>query len=299
MNDQVKGHLACLASYSIFGLNIVLCKDIANSAVLTPYALYLIRTIGAMALFWGTSLFFPKEKVAMPDMIQIGVASFIGMFITQLSFLLAIPQVTAIDTSVLSSVAPIWTMFIAAVVLKEPLTWQKAGGVFLSFSGILLLIFNSVTSSNGVEVSTPWGLFLIFVNGFSFAIYLGVFRPLIARYSVVTFMKWMFTYATLFCLPLGASDLLNTPYAQLGGIVGWEVAYVVLFATFIAYYLIPLGQKFLRPTLVSLYYYVQPIMAVFISITLGLDSLSWQKMLAIVLVFVGVGVVNNSRAKKN
>ena len=68
---NLKGHLALLAAYTIFGVNIVLTKDISNSAVVSPIALFTLRAIGASALFWLISLFTPKEKVPIKDLIQI------------------------------------------------------------------------------------------------------------------------------------------------------------------------------------------------------------------------------------
>ena len=68
-----------------------------------------------------------------------------------------------------------------------------------------------------------------------------------------------------------------------------------MFATFLPYFLNPFGQKHIRPTLVSMYSYVQPIIATLISIILGMDLLTWQKILAAVMVFSGVYVVNRSR----
>src|SRR5574344_1702321 len=251
MNTKFIGHSACGATYTIFGLNIIMCKDIANSDIFTPYSLYLLRALGATILFWSVSLFMPKEKVEKKDMLKIILASLIGLFIPQMTFLVAITMVTSIDTSILSSFTPIMTMFVAAIVLKEPITWKKVGGVALSFAGVMLLIFGSVPSSNGIETSSPIGISLIILNCLSFALYLGAFRPLISEYNVITFMKWMFLYSTIISIPFCLPDMLHISYNQLSGILPWEVAYVIVFATFIAYFLIPIGQKYLRPTLVS------------------------------------------------
>ena len=295
--DKLKGHLASATTYTIFGLNIVMCKDIANCDLLSPYALYLLRAAGATALFWLISLMMPREHVSRADMSRILVASFVGLFIPQMTFLVAITMTTSIDTSILSSFSPIMTMFVAAIALKEPITWMKAGGVALSFAGVMLLIFNTMHSASGVETSSPWGIGLIVLNCLSFAIYLGVFRPLISRYSVVTFMKWMFLFSTAYCLPFCLSDTIHTSYSQFPTDIILEIIYVVLFATFIAYFLVPIGQKHIRPTLVSLYSYLQPIIAVVISICIGMDHLSWQKVVAIVCVFAGVAIVSRSRSR--
>ena len=304
MNKTVVGHAASFATYSIFGLNIAMCKDIANNDVLSPYALFLLRAGGATLLFWLVSLFMPKEHVSKADMKQIVLASFIGLFVPQMTFLVAITMTTSIDTSILSSLTPIMTMFMAAWFLKEPITWKKVTGVALSFVGVLVLILTSMQTGGSVTRTEPMGIVLLFVNCLSFAVYLGAFRPLISRYHVVTFMKWMFLYTLIICLPFCTSDairFLTTDAASLASAGGTslilEILYVVVFATFLAYFLIPIGQKHLRPTLVSIYSYVQPIFAVIISICVGLDVLSWPKVLAIVLVFAGVGIVNQSRAK--
>ena len=111
-------------------------------------------------------------------------------------------------------------------------------------------------------------------------------------------MKWMFLFSTLISVPFCFTDMLDVEYGKLTASLSWEVAYIIVFATFVAYFLIPIGQKYLRPTIVSLYSYLQPIVAVVISICVGLDRLSLDKVVSIVCVFAGVWLVNRSKARK-
>ncbi len=293
--DKLKGHLAIAAAYVIFGLNIVFCKDIATSGTVSPYVLFTLRALGASLLFWLLSAFLPKEKVERKDFPKIAAASLIGLFVPQMTFLMAITMSSAIDTALIGTLGPIFTMFFAFFFLKEPITGKKAGGVALSFAGILLLIFNSV-HQGGAASTSPLGVALLLLNSLSFSLYLGLFRPLISKYSVVTFMKWSFLVSLVVSLPVSARDLLSTDFAAIPVNVRWEIAYLIFFATVVAYYLIPYGQKFIRPTLVSIYSYLQPIIAAIVSILAGLDSLSWQKMLAAALVVGGVVLVGKSRS---
>lgn len=293
---NLKGHLALLAAYTIFGVNIVLTKDISNSAVVSPIALFTLRAIGASALFWLISLFTPKEKVPIKDLIQIALASIFGLFITQYTFLKGIMMATTIDASIIGTLGPIFTMFFAFIFVKEPITAKKAAGVGISFIGIIFLIFNSVHSHNGVEATQPLGFILLFLNSISFSLYLGAFRPLIQRYSVITFMKWMFLFSLLMSLPLSFEDLLHTDYAAIKLPQALEIGYLIFFATFVAYFLIPVGQKSVRPTIVAMYTYLQPILACLLSVIGGMDTMTWQKIVAIIMVFSGVAVVNRSRA---
>ena len=294
--SKLSGHLAVAIAYTIFGFNIIFCKDIANSHSISPSVLFSIRAIGASVLFWLLSFFLPKEKMAPKDILMTALASVLGLFLPQYSFLVATTMTTSIDLSVLGTLPPIFTMIFAAIFLKEPITAKKAGGVFLSLAGVLMLIFNSVTAHNGVEQTRPLGIVLMLLNGVSFGAYLGIFRPLISRYSVVTFMKWMFLFSLLISLPFSAKGFVTTDFAAITPSVVREIAFLVIFATFVSYFLIPVAQKRIRPTVISLYTYLQPMIATVFSIIIGMDSLTWQKVVAIVLVFAGVAFVNRSKA---
>ena len=290
------GHFACLMAYAIFGFNIIVCKDLTSGQLLSPLTIFCLRAMGAGAMFWLISLFLPKERVDKKDFLKIFAASMLGFFVCQLSFLAGIPYITPMDCSILASLSPIYTMGIAAVALKEPITWKKAGGVAISFIGIIYLILNNVTGT-GVAQTTPFGIVMLLINSLSFSLYLGIFKPLIGKYSVVTFMKWIFLFAFSVSFPFSATEIVSTQWSTFPSVQLAELAYLIICATFITYTLIPFGQKHIRPTLVSMYSYVQPIIAIAISIYIGMDTLTWQKVLAAMMVFGGVIIVSYSKSK--
>lgn len=294
-SDQLRGHLSIAAAYTIFGLNVVLCKDIANSQAVNPFVLFTLRAIGATAIFWLLSLFTPREKVQKGDLWQIALASFLGLFLTQTTFLVGITMATSIDCAIIGTLGPVFTMIFAFFFVGEPITGKKAGGVAVSLAGVLFLIFNSV-HAGGASATTPRGIVLLLMNSLTFSMYLGIFRPLISRYSVVTFMKWAFLFSLLMSLPLSAKGLVTTDYAAIPVNVRWEIGYLIVFATVIAYYLIPYGQKYLRPTLVSMYNYLSPVIATVVSIWTGMDVITWQKVVAATAIVGGVILVSKSRA---
>lgn len=292
--NRIGGHIACFAAYAIFGVNIITCKDLTSGNLISPITIFTLRAIGAGLIFWILSLFLPKEKVERKDYLKIFAAAFLGYFVTQLTFLVAIPEVTPMHCSIISSMSPIYTMFIAAFVLKEPLTWKKAAGVLISLCGILFLIFSNARGSAGASESSMKGIMLMFLNSLSFSLYLGIFKPVIAKYSVVTFMKWIFLFSALMAMPMSFREVISLSWTRIPAVQLWELGYLIVFATFISYFLIPVGQKRIRPTLVSMYSYIQPIIATVISIIIGMDILTWQKLLAAGLVFFGVFVVSRS-----
>jgi len=296
MNSKLVGHLACAAAYTIFGLNIVFCKDIANATVVSPEALFGMRMIAAAGIFWLISLFAKHEKVPFKDVCLMALAGIIGLVLPQYTFLKGITMASSIDCSIIGSLTPVWAMLFAAFFLKEPITGKKVLGVATSIAGALLLILTSLHFKGGLQSSTPAGMALLLANCFTFGAYLGIFRPLTQKYSIVTLMKWMFFFSMVVALPLSLKPIMSVDYAAVTPRITLEITYVIVMATFVAYFLIPAGQRRLRPTIVSMYTYLQPIIAVVVSIISGLDVMTWQKIVAIALVFAGVWIVNKSRA---
>ena len=292
------GHCAAFIAYAIFGFNIIVCKDLTSGGLSPPLGIFTLRSVFAGSLFWLVSLFQPKETIKKKDYIRIFAASMLGFMTCQVTFLVGIPHITPMDCSILTAMAPVYTMITAAIVIKEPITLKKSIGVAVSLAGVIYLIISRVSISEGAAESTPFGIFMIILNVLSFAMYLGIFKPLIAKYSVVTFMKWIFLFSACVSIPFSFKGLVNVDWTGIPKIQYAELAYLIICATFITYYLIPIAQKRIRPTLVSMYTYVQPIIAIAISIAIGMDTLTWQKLLATALVFGGVVIVNQSRAAK-
>ena len=296
--ESIFGHSAAFIAYAIFGFNIIICKDLTSDGLIPPLGIFTLRSLVAGSLFWIVSMFQPREQVERKDYIKIFAASMLGFLTCQVTFLVGIPHITPMDCSILTAMAPIYTMAVAAIAIKEPITFKKAGGVALSFAGIIYLIVSRVTAPGGTAESSPFGIFMIILNSLSFSMYLGIFKPLIAKYSAVTFMKWIFLFSALVVTPISLGGLIEVEWAAIPAKQYAELAYLIICATFITYFLIPLAQKRIRPTLISMYSYVQPIIAIAVSIAIGMDVLTWQKALATVLVFSGVVIVSRSRSAK-
>ena len=116
------------------------------------------------------------------------------------------------------------------------------------------------------------------------------------RYSGLTGNNGVFSWATLMLLPftfLHVREVVSQPIATK---TWWEVAYVVCIGTFLGYILTMIGQRTLRPTVVSVYNYVQPIVSVAASLLMGVGILKPTHALAVVLVFSGVWLVTKSKS---
>jgi drug/metabolite transporter (DMT)-like permease len=288
------GHIALSAAYIIFGFNIPIMKSVLMSGNISPVSLTFFRIGGATFLFWAASLFTRKEKVSRRDLLLLFGAAMAGIFFNQLLYGIGLSRTSPIDASVIVTVAPILTMILAAFFLKEPITWQKAIGVFIGASGALLLIFNNNQDRGGASLA---GNLLCILSTLTFVIYLTAFKNLIMRYSSVTLMKWMYLFAFICSIPVCLNDAIAIDYRSLPVKTWLEILYIVGLATFFSYLMIPIGQKFLRPTIVSMYNYVQPIVSSLVAVAIGMDVFGWTKGFATILVFAGVYVVTHSKSR--
>ena len=246
--DSIIGHLACFIAYAIFGFNIIVCKDLTSGHLISPLAIFCLRSIGAGGLFWLISAFMPGETIDRNDYTKIFAASMLGFFTCQITFLIGIPHITPMDCSILTAMSPIYTMAIAAIAIKEPISWQKAAGVAVSFAGIIYLIVSKTGNLGGASETTLFGIVMIVLNSLSFSMYLGIFKPLIGKYHVVTFMKWIFLFAFAVSAPFAGKEIVAIDWASIPRIQLAELAYLIVCATFITYFLIPIGQQRIRPT---------------------------------------------------
>ena len=292
-----EGHLSLFVAYVIFGLSAPIAKMAMSADGIDAQSLTFFRVTGACLLFWGASLFLPRERVSKKDLLLLLGASVFGIVLNQMSYITGLSKTSPVDASLIATLGPVVTMLISAAYLKEPISFKKVFGVLTGAAGVILLVLTGKHLLTGE--SHLVGNLLCLSSSLFFAIYLVVFRDLIRKYSPVTVMKWMFLFATLLCLPVCYNNIRTVDYAALRPATYAQIAYVVVGATFIAYFLLPIGQKRLRPTIVSMYNYIQPLVSAFVAVAMGLDAFGWDKAAATVLIFAGVYIVTQSRARQN
>lgn len=295
--EKWQGHIAILVCNLIFGLNTPTAKTLVPLWI-SPTALTLLRMSFAAILFWLIASFFKKEKVKSKDLFTIFFGALFGLVGAQLSFAQALLYTSPVNISLIAAMTPVVVMLMAALWLKEPITLKKAAGVITGAAGALLIIFHSSPIQQGSD--NMLGNLYSVINIITYGIYLIITRKVSSKYSAITLMKWMFLFSALISLPLGWHNLViakvfsaNTPID-----VCWRLAYIVVLATGVAYFLVPMALKRIRPTTVSMYNNIQPILASSIAILIGQDFFSWDKPMAALLVFTGVYLVTQSKSRE-
>lgn len=290
---QFTGHAAMFGANAMWGIMSPVSKMVMAGSIISPMVVTDCRVLGAAVLFWILSLFLKKDPVAPKDLLLLLLASQCAIVFNQGSFVFGVSLTSPIDASIITTSLPILTLIISAFYLKEPVTVRKIIGIIFGATGALLLVLGG--AKGGGNGSNIWGDLLIFAAQLSFSIYLVFFHGLIARYSPVTIMKWMFTGSSLSLLPFTFGDLIAIDWMALQWRYIAGIAFIVGCGTFLSYLLVSVGQKRLRPTIVSIYNYIQPMAASVVAIMWGMDTFTLMKTVAVAFVFTGVFLVTQNR----
>ncbi|WP_297059105.1 DMT family transporter [uncultured Duncaniella sp.] len=292
---NLKGHAAMLGANTMWGLMAPVAKMVMAAGIVSPLLMTSFRILGAALLFWTASLFVPDEKVPPRDLLLMAGAAMLGILFNQGCYVFGVGFTSPGEASIITTTMPLWVMVFAAFILGEPITLKKIGGIVLGATGALILVLGA--SKTGARGDNPTlGDILVLTAQISYALYLTFYRNFIKKYSVVTLMKWMFTFASVAILPVSIGTMASTSWGDFTPREIFGVGYVVFFATFLSYICVMVGQKNLRPTLVGMYNYVQPIVASCVGIWLGLDVVTFPKVVAVALIFTGVFLVTISKA---
>lgn len=298
LSQKQQGHLIMLVVMTVFGLNIPINKYLYSTGLLTPMAMTMLRMGFAAIAFWVVSLFTKKEKVDRRDLLILCIGGISGMLINQSLFAYGLGQTSSVDASIITTSGPLFAMILAAVLLKEPITFKKAGGVLLGGLGAIFLVYTSnqvVTPGQGSALA---GDIAVLSAQLFYAFYLVITRPLSTKYSPITMMKWMFLFAALINLPVSYDAVLTAQLFRQPDIMPYlMLSFTLLGATFFTYMMIPLAQRRIRPTTISMYNNMQPLIASGVAIYMGMDRFTFEKLLAAILIFGGVYLVTASKSR--
>ena len=230
------------------------------------------------------------------DLVKLFFAGIFGLVFNQCCYTIGLSITSPINASIVTTAMPIFAMILSALILKEPITGKKATGVLMGCSGALILILTSAAAVSSKVGDIRGDLLCLFAQ-FSFSLYLALFSPVVKRYSVFTVNKWMFLFASIIIVPFTFNHVAAIDWSYVPTLTWLEAGYVVLFGTYISYILTMIGQQTLRPTVVSIYNYVQPIVSVIVSVLTGIGVFRWSHAVAVILVFSGVWLVTKSKSR--
>ncbi|WOC41024.1 DMT family transporter [Polaribacter sp. HL-MS24] len=289
MNQRSIAILLVSIATLIYGVTFTIAKDVMPLYV-KPFGFILIRVFGATAIFWFIGLFVKKEKIEKADYKKILLAAVFGIALNMLAFFKGLSMTTPISASVMMVTSPIMVLLFSSFILKERIVKRKIIGVVMGLLGTIILITYGNNSDDTASNSTL-GNFLVFVNAASYGLYLVLVKNLISKYSPITFIKWFYLFGLILVLPFGWTEISEISWGTMPISILLKVGFVVVFTTCLTYLFNLYGLSKLKPTTVSVFIYLQPVIATIFALSVGSDTLSTTKLFATGIIFLGVYLV--------
>ena len=295
MDKRILALIAAIVATSIFGFNHTIAKELMPN-VLSPNALLYSRVLGAAICFWFVSLFTKREKVELKDFKLIIICAIFGMGLNMITALNGLYNSTPINSSIITTLAPIFIFLISVILLKEKISKRKYAGVFIGFIGTLtLILLNEKSLENAPNINL--GNFYLFINSISYALYFVLVKPLTEKYNMITITKWLFLFSIFINMPFGLVEFMQVEWVEINHTSFIKIFYVVFCTTFLVYLLNLYALKNLKATTVGMFIYLQPVIGILFAIYRGADKLTIPDISSVLLVFAGVYLVSKKTTK--
>lgn len=294
---MLRGHIYMFIATLMWGMMAPIGKDAMLHGI-SGLDMVGIRACGGALLFWLASAVTPHSeehtvRLGRKELLWLFGASLFAMVFNQCGFIIGLSITSPLNASIMTTIMPIITMGLAVLILKERVTRRKLCGLMLGCMGALTLI--TASAGGRREGGVLLGDLLCIGGQFSYAFYLTAFKDVISRHSAITCQKWMMLFAAIVVMPFALPSLMKVDWAGLSPVTYAETAFVVVGGTFMSFLCCTKAQQILRPTVVAMYNYVQPIVACTLSVIMGLGIFGYSHLIAVALVFTGVYLVNHDK----
>lgn len=270
----------------LYGINYSVLKVVIPEYA-GAFGFIAFRVTTAAAIFW--IFFLPKiEKVNWKnDGVRILLCTLTGIAVNQLLFYKGISLTSAVNGSIIMTLTPVLVLMWSGLILKERITGIKIAGIILGLVGAVVIIYQQ-----GAEIAGNWrGDVLVFLNGTSYALYLVLVKPLMAKYRPMTIVTWIFTLGIIFVWPVGFQEARNISFSSFPPHVWGSVAFAIIGVTVIVYFLNAWTLTKVNPSVVGAFIYLQPIFATGTAILFFSEVFLLKHMIASAFVFTGVWLV--------
>lgn len=293
LNLLVKSHLALLLCNIIWACdypfyNLVLSKYVAPIALVTA-------SLCAAALFSLVPLLWSKARpIARKDIkTMIGAALLIGV-IRKVLLMYGLSRTSPIDGSIIDTIVPLLVLVVSVLLRMDRFTKLKVAGLALGMAGAVAVVLTGISAAH--THSHLWGNILILLCACVTSLYMVWFKRLIAKYRITTVLRWLYCTAAIVALPFGLRAIIHTDYAAIAQHALFPTLFVLIVPTYLPNLMLNYALKTVQPTVSSIYTYLQPVLAIAMSVAMGLDKLHLDTVIFALVIFTGVALVLRSYA---
>ena len=289
--NRFKPHIALLICNIVWAMdypfyNIVLPRYVHPMAMVSG-------SLIATALFSLVPLLWQKaEKVEKADVRKlIGAALLIGV-LRKVFIMYGLSMTSPIDGSIIDTIVPLLVLLLSVLLGMDRFTKLKIAGLVLGMAGAVAVVLAGASSSH--QHSHLWGNVMILLCACVTSLYMVWFKRLIAKYRITTVLRWLYCVAAVAALSFGLKEIVHTDYTAIAKHALFPTLFVLTVPTYLPNLMLNYALKSVPATVSSIYTYLQPVLAIAISVGMGLDKLHADTVIFALVIFVGVGLVLRS-----
>lgn len=301
MSPRVLAHISLFIVALFYGANYLVAKGLMPDVV-GPSGFIVLRVTGAGILFWALYA-LNYERVERRDLVRLAFCGLTGVAMNQLFFFNGLSNTSPVNASIIMTSNPILVLIASAFILKTAITSRKIIGIVLGALGAITLLLLS-SADNSATVSWQGDL-MVFINAMAYGVYLVIVKPLMGKYKPITVVAWAFFFGWLVVVPVGISQASAIQWSELSTKHVMGIGYVIVCTTFLVYLLNIFALKHVMPTVVSVYIYLQPLLAAVFAFVYayygGEDftgDITWPRVLCALMIFVGVYLVSSVPSRR-
>lgn len=289
--DVIKAHLALLFCNIVWACDYPF-YNLLLGRYIEPLAMVTASLIVAAMLSWLPAIWDGCEQINKKDWGLIVVAALLMGLTRKVMMMFGLSRTSPIDGSIIATIVPLIVLVVSVIARVDRFTVRRVVGLLIGFSGAVAVVLTSETPAH--VKSELWGNVMMICSGVVTALYMVIFRPLVAKYRVTTLLRAIYTISAVVMLPFGIDSIIEIDFGDMNARLWGAAAFVLIVPTYLPNLLLNYSLRYLKPTMSSTYTYIQPVLAVVLSVAMGLDRLHFDTALFALLLFVGVWMVISS-----
>jgi drug/metabolite transporter (DMT)-like permease len=227
------------------------------------------------------------------------IFAYLGLFgvsINQFCFTIGLRYTSVTHSSIIVGMAPIYTLTLAVLLRLERLTWRKAVGMAIAFTGVAIL-----ASSTGMSQHSPTllGDAVTMCGSLGFSMYVVLGKRVAAKYDPLTMTTWNFIFGALIVLPIALQQAVSIHFLQTWRFIPWQawacLAFTGLFSSVLAYLFYFWLLRYLEASQLASFSYLLPVSASALSILFLGERGSYLELLGGALALAGVYWIESTR----